>query len=43
MILHNSGSWQQALSWLYKLNEHTRFFTSSAKDTGAIFYKKIET
>jgi hypothetical protein len=43
MILHNSDNWQQALSWLYKLNEDTRFFTSLAKDAGALFYKKIET
>lgn len=40
MILHNSGNWQQALSWLYKLNEDMRFFTSSTKDAGALFYKK---
>jgi hypothetical protein len=37
MILHNSGSWQQALSSLYKLKEDMRFFTSSAKDAGALF------
>jgi hypothetical protein len=40
MILHNSGNWQQALSWLYKLNKDTRFFKSSAKDAEALFYKK---
>jgi hypothetical protein len=40
MILHNSGNWQQALSWLYKLNEDMRFFTSAAKNAGALFYKQ---